>query len=217
MSQNIRRLTLRSLNLQTGQDFSPEEEAVGGERAGNEQELSGCSTGRTRTTVIRGSGQASGRILVVRRNFRPCLLQQRRRPSEEGIARKEAEWVMVGSKSRVGSKGQYEPSKRRDERNTSEQPLGSSKSPGDPNAAHNTPPRAQPKRRTPRTAAITITSKDPSFSYAATLRRAREEIPLEDIGIETSRIRKTANGGLLVEIPGMERATKAESLAGRLQ
>lgn len=77
--------------------------------------------------------------------------------------------------------------------------------------------KAPIKRRAPKTAAVTITGRDPYFSYAKALRRAREEISLKYLRIENSRIRKTVNGGFLVEIAGPEGATKAESLAGKLK
>lgn len=54
---------------------------------------------------------------------------------------------------------------------------------------------ASPAKRIPKTAAVTITGKDFTFSYAAALRRARDEISLKDLGIDDSRIRKTINGG----------------------
>lgn len=49
------------------------------------------------------------------------------------------------------------------------------------------------------------------------MRRAREEISLKDLRIDSSKIRGTVNGGLLVEIAGPEGATKAKNLAGKLK
>lgn len=75
----------------------------------------------------------------------------------------------------------------------------------------------QKKRRVPRTAAVTITGAGEGFSYASVLKKARESIPLADLGIERSRIRRTINGGRIIEIPGLDAAKKADELAARLR
>lgn len=68
------------------------------------------------------------------------------------------------------------------------------------------------RRRAPRTAAVAIKGVDDSFSYAAALRSLREKIALPDLDIETSHIRKSANGGIVIEIPGVDKINKAEKL-----
>lgn len=75
--------------------------------------------------------------------------------------------------------------------------------------------RKAPDRRPPKT--VTITGKDKEFSYAAALKKARASISLSDLQIEKTRIRKAANGGLLIEILGPEGSVKAETLAGKLK
>lgn len=72
------------------------------------------------------------------------------------------------------------------------------------------------KRRPPRTA-VTITGVGENFSYASALKRARESIPLTDLGIEKSRIRRTINGERIIEIPGLDAAGKVDKLADRLR
>ncbi|XP_011860276.1 PREDICTED: uncharacterized protein LOC105557606 [Vollenhovia emeryi] len=73
------------------------------------------------------------------------------------------------------------------------------------------------RRRPPRTAAVSITGKGEGFSYAEALKKARSGIALATMGIERSRIRKSANGGVLIEIPGPEGSSKADALADKLK
>lgn len=74
-------------------------------------------------------------------------------------------------------------------------------------------------RRPPRTAAITIRIKDEDkdkTSYANILKKARDNIPLDKIGVGTTRIRKTAAGNVLIEIPGSTKNEDADRLAEEL-
>lgn len=59
-----------------------------------------------------------------------------------------------------------------------------------------------PRRRAPRSAAVTITGNSDNFSYASALKNAREKVPLRELGIENVRFRVAANGGRVLEIPG---------------
>lgn len=59
-----------------------------------------------------------------------------------------------------------------------------------------------PRRRAPRSAAVTITGNADNFSYANALKNAREKVPLKELGIENVRFRVAANGGRILEIPG---------------
>lgn len=74
----------------------------------------------------------------------------------------------------------------------------------------------QGRRRPPRTAAVTITGAGENFSAGA-LKKARKNIPLLELGIEKSRIRRTINGGRIIEIPGLNATDKADKLADRLR
>ncbi|XP_020297150.1 uncharacterized protein LOC109861763 [Pseudomyrmex gracilis] len=53
-------------------------------------------------------------------------------------------------------------------------------------------------------------------SYASIMRLAKEKVSLLDLGIEDTRIRRDARGGILVEIPGIDGAVKADALAEAL-
>ncbi|XP_071577582.1 uncharacterized protein [Temnothorax nylanderi] len=73
------------------------------------------------------------------------------------------------------------------------------------------------RRRAPKTAAVTITSLNTEVSYADILKTARDKISLDNMGIEDSRIRKSLNGGVIIEIPGADGASKADLLAKKLK
>lgn len=72
-------------------------------------------------------------------------------------------------------------------------------------------------RRPPRTAAVAIKGISDQFSYANALKRAQGKIDLKNLGIETSKIRKAANEGILIEIPGTDGVTKADDLAAKFK
>ncbi|GAB1869279.1 CCHC-type domain-containing protein [Camponotus japonicus] len=74
-------------------------------------------------------------------------------------------------------------------------------------------------RRPPRSAAVTlrIAEKDKDkITYASVLRKAREKISLEEIGIDKTRIRRTVGGNILIEIPGINKSAEADKLAEEL-
>lgn len=58
------------------------------------------------------------------------------------------------------------------------------------------------RRRFPRSAAITIRGVKENFSYAEALRRARDDPMIKEIGVENTRLRKTAMGNILIEVTG---------------
>ncbi|KMQ89040.1 reverse transcriptase [Lasius niger] len=64
----------------------------------------------------------------------------------------------------------------------------------------------------PRTAAVSITSRSEGFSYKDVLIKARSEISLKDLKIESTRLRRAANGGYLIEILDKDNAGKAQAL-----
>lgn len=74
----------------------------------------------------------------------------------------------------------------------------------------------RPRKRFPRSAAIGIKLINADLSFADIIRRAKAEIFLADFGIADSRIRRTANGNLLIEVLGPESSGKADKLADRL-
>lgn len=72
------------------------------------------------------------------------------------------------------------------------------------------------KRRLPTTSAVLITGKTTDFSYSEALKAARRKISLKDIGIDSTRIRQSFNGGMLIQITGEDKAKKADELANKL-
>lgn len=80
-----------------------------------------------------------------------------------------------------------------------------------------TKPRRKVSARVPNTAAVCIRREESGPTYAEILRKARERIKLDGLGITDTRIRWAASGDMLIEIPGMERAEKADALATKLR
>ncbi|KMQ88877.1 hypothetical protein RF55_11564 [Lasius niger] len=72
-------------------------------------------------------------------------------------------------------------------------------------------------RKPPKSAAVAISGTNEEFSYADVLRKAREKIDLKALKIDNSRIRPSANGGVLNEIPGKEGNSKADALIEKLR
>jgi len=77
-----------------------------------------------------------------------------------------------------------------------------------------TPVPPQPKK-SPRTAAVQIICLD--GERAEVMRLARARVNLEELGIREMRPRRARTGALLLEIPGVEGAQKADALADKLR
>jgi len=75
----------------------------------------------------------------------------------------------------------------------------------------------RPRRKAPKNAAVAIKACADGPSYADIIKQARESVNLKELGISNTRMRRAANGGLLIEITGPEGAAKADSLASRLR
>jgi len=73
------------------------------------------------------------------------------------------------------------------------------------------------RRRAPRAAAVSIKANTEGLTYAEIIKRAREGVNLKDLGITNPRMRRAANGGVIIEIAGPEGAIKADTLASRLR
>ncbi|KMQ88054.1 gag-pol polyprotein [Lasius niger] len=71
-------------------------------------------------------------------------------------------------------------------------------------------------RRPPKSAAVMITGNVENFSYAEALKKARGAISLENMNIERTKVRKAANGSLLIEVMGPGGASKALELRDKL-
>lgn len=73
------------------------------------------------------------------------------------------------------------------------------------------------RRRAPRSAAVAVRCNSESVSYAEVLRVAREKISFVDMDIFATKIRRSFNGGVLIEISGADGSSKADSLALQLK
>lgn len=75
--------------------------------------------------------------------------------------------------------------------------------------------KAVPKRRPPRTAAVTLTC--PPDGYAEAMRVAQEAINLQDIGIKELRPKRAATGAIVLEVPGPNGVERASVLKDRME
>lgn len=73
------------------------------------------------------------------------------------------------------------------------------------------------RRRSPKTAAVALKATEEGGTYAQILKAARDKVSLKDLGISSPRIRRAINGGIIIEIPGEDGPTKADSLAAKLR
>ncbi|XP_011685609.1 PREDICTED: uncharacterized protein LOC105448624 [Wasmannia auropunctata] len=74
-----------------------------------------------------------------------------------------------------------------------------------------------PRRGAPRSSAITISRPEDGMTYFEIIRKARDEITLEELGIEETRTRSTVAGNVLIEIPGENTSPAADNLARKLR
>lgn len=68
----------------------------------------------------------------------------------------------------------------------------------------------------PKSAAVMILGRKEGFSYASALKKARESVSLDTLQTERTKIRKAANGGLLIEVMDPGGAGKAVALRDKL-
>ncbi|CAL1671612.1 unnamed protein product [Lasius platythorax] len=61
-------------------------------------------------------------------------------------------------------------------------------------------------RKPPKTSAVMITGNKEEFSYAEALKKARESISLKDLEIDRTKVRRAANGGMIIEVIGPDSA-----------
>ncbi|XP_067216949.1 uncharacterized protein [Linepithema humile] len=73
------------------------------------------------------------------------------------------------------------------------------------------------KKRIPNTSAISILLDECEYSYSDILSKAREKISLSELGITDTRIKRAANRGVLIEIPGLESEIKADNLCSKMR
>jgi len=79
------------------------------------------------------------------------------------------------------------------------------------------PPSGGVKRRVPRKAAVAIKVISDNLSYSDVMKKAKEKINLNELGISNLNSRRAANGSVLIEIPGPEGHIKADTLANHLR
>lgn len=72
-----------------------------------------------------------------------------------------------------------------------------------------------PKRRPPRTAAVTLTC--PPDGYAEAMRVAQGAIDLKELGIKELRPKRAATGAIVLEVPGPNGAERAAVLKSRME
>lgn len=64
---------------------------------------------------------------------------------------------------------------------------------------------------------MAIKGNSEDFSYAGPLKRLRENIALPELEIQISHVRRSANGGLIIEISGENKGTKADRLKDKIE
>lgn len=69
-------------------------------------------------------------------------------------------------------------------------------------------------RRPPKSAAVMIVGEGEEFSYAEALKKTRSKISLDELRIESTKIRKAANGGMLIKVLGPDGSSKANGSCG---
>lgn len=72
------------------------------------------------------------------------------------------------------------------------------------------------KRKSPRSSAVSVRVNE-DFTYAEVLKIARNQISLKGLGIEKTKLRKTATGNMLIEIPGNDKKEEADRLANEMR
>lgn len=128
---------------------------------------------------------------------------------ETNQSRQEESWTMV-----VGRK-QKSQNKKAQEKQKKGKSVPNKGSPGK-EGGKGEKKKKTVRRRPPRTAAVAVKGLAEDFSYAEDMRKARDQIALADMGIGAPKMRKTANGGVLIEISGPEGPQKAENLRNKL-
>lgn len=72
-------------------------------------------------------------------------------------------------------------------------------------------------RKPPKFAAVIITGTNSEFSYADSLKLARDKVDLTTLGIENIRVRRAINGGILIMVSGEDSTEKAKVFASKLR
>lgn len=125
----------------------------------------------------------------------------REKDREMDISDREDGWQRIGTKKEMkGYKERRDGGKERDR-----------------DKEESKPKKETLRRRLPVTAAVTITAKERKTNNGDRLRKAREKVSLEELGIKDTKIRMAANGGILIEVMGQEMDKLADKLANKLR
>ncbi|XP_046619808.1 uncharacterized protein LOC124304981 [Neodiprion virginianus] len=100
-------------------------------------------------------------------------------------------------------------------RQTAARPTGGRQHEGNANAQV-TVSKKNASRRPPRSAAVAIKGTGDNVNYGEILRRVREKISLTELEMPATKIRRSANRGVLIEVAGPDGAQKADVLAAHL-
>ncbi|XP_070162504.1 uncharacterized protein [Polyergus mexicanus] len=73
------------------------------------------------------------------------------------------------------------------------------------------------KRKPLKNAAVMITSYKEELTYAEVIKMAREKISLDELRIQSTLIRRAANGGMIIEVLGSDSRDRADALAEKLK
>lgn len=138
------------------------------------------------------------------------------RPSDEGTGTDGDKWTLVSKRGKDRRNARVEPRDLYGRRPKEKEKEGVQRPRTD------RPPGVDPRsmnrrRRPPPMAAVSLRRSEEGTTYAEILRRARNEVSLNELGIENPKIRRAMNGGLIIEIPGDDGASKADNLAERLR
>lgn len=72
-------------------------------------------------------------------------------------------------------------------------------------------------RKPPKNAAVLVTSYKEELSYADVIKMARQKISLDELKIQSTKIRRAANGGMIIEVLGPDSHDRADALADKLK
>lgn len=72
-------------------------------------------------------------------------------------------------------------------------------------------------RRPPRSAVVALKGPTSNFSYAGVMKKLKAEVNLQDLEIDSRKIKYGASGSLLVEIRGPNNQEKANTLAAKIK
>lgn len=73
------------------------------------------------------------------------------------------------------------------------------------------------KKRVPRTTAVGVVSLDKELTYADILKKARKNVSLSSLDINSTKIKRAMTGGVIIEIAEDDSGKKADLLRDKLE